>query len=604
MNPHRPTAGNGVHRTTKLLLAIATAITLTVVIACSAEEPPPTDRPDKDQQKLVQTIEAVTGQTNSAYMRPEWAAFFTKNPKVLAYRWYKGDECPSGNYSHRDDLYIFDSEEVLSEIEQQERGTEKPLIGTEGFHSPDGYICLALSQEIHPSSYTALHELAHAIVYVEQGLTGHNKMLDQSLTAVAIQFKNSGCRTQDSRLLEHIALATFFPQHAWDNQPTETPQERALFNFCYPEKSTTLTTPGSANAGRHLPTLTAEQIAAFPTRKPEFTTTQILLPTLSPQQIAEMLNIPELSNNFVEIHYDASTTINNRQAPLTGPLCQRGPLTAWSRTLELKDQGTLLLDANELPVQVLQIDFAKVHTTKKCQVEFRATVTIQSLIPNHEPNLTGFIAEFRTEAGHLIARTHADERIAVALDQFNHPEDLYDKPARLLIYDQFSQDTRPTPTPEAVIPSEQKHLTFTINPQEWESYYIGPQNHGLSHWTEVRRTSPDLSSSNLQITDAKGAPWTISSIYSVEEIRRYPGPPDRTKFTIYMSNNTRATADFTGYAISLTTSDPAMKGGGNWDPTDDKLPLGQARIKLVTHSVPTDLIEIRMWDTFEPSLAD
>ena len=62
MKPHRPKAGTGVHRTARLLLAIATAISLTMVIACSGEEPPPTDRPDKDQQKLAQTIEAVTGQ--------------------------------------------------------------------------------------------------------------------------------------------------------------------------------------------------------------------------------------------------------------------------------------------------------------------------------------------------------------------------------------------------------------------------------------------------------------------------------------------------------------------------------------------------------------
>ena len=62
MNPHRPTAGNGVHRTARLLLAIGTAIAMAVVIACSGDDRPPTDRPDKDQQKLAQTIEAVTGE--------------------------------------------------------------------------------------------------------------------------------------------------------------------------------------------------------------------------------------------------------------------------------------------------------------------------------------------------------------------------------------------------------------------------------------------------------------------------------------------------------------------------------------------------------------
>ena len=60
MNPHRPTAGNGVHRTAKLLFAMATAITLAVVIACSGNEPPPTDSPDRSQPQLEQTIEAMT----------------------------------------------------------------------------------------------------------------------------------------------------------------------------------------------------------------------------------------------------------------------------------------------------------------------------------------------------------------------------------------------------------------------------------------------------------------------------------------------------------------------------------------------------------------
>ena len=53
-------AGTKIHRTTRILPAIATAISLTVFIACSGNEPPPTDRPDRDQQRLSQTIEAMT----------------------------------------------------------------------------------------------------------------------------------------------------------------------------------------------------------------------------------------------------------------------------------------------------------------------------------------------------------------------------------------------------------------------------------------------------------------------------------------------------------------------------------------------------------------
>ena len=67
MNPHRPTAETEVHRTARILLAIATAITLTVVIACSVDEPPPTDRPDRDLQELAQTIEAVTSELTALH---------------------------------------------------------------------------------------------------------------------------------------------------------------------------------------------------------------------------------------------------------------------------------------------------------------------------------------------------------------------------------------------------------------------------------------------------------------------------------------------------------------------------------------------------------
>ena len=42
MNPNRRTAGNGVHRTTRLLLAIVIALTLTVLLACTAAPSDPT----------------------------------------------------------------------------------------------------------------------------------------------------------------------------------------------------------------------------------------------------------------------------------------------------------------------------------------------------------------------------------------------------------------------------------------------------------------------------------------------------------------------------------------------------------------------------------
>ena len=45
MNPYRPKAGTGVHRTARLLIAIATALTLAVLIACTAAPTDPTTTP-------------------------------------------------------------------------------------------------------------------------------------------------------------------------------------------------------------------------------------------------------------------------------------------------------------------------------------------------------------------------------------------------------------------------------------------------------------------------------------------------------------------------------------------------------------------------------
>ena len=45
MNPYRPKAGTGVHRTARLLLALVTAIALTVLISCTAARTDPTTTP-------------------------------------------------------------------------------------------------------------------------------------------------------------------------------------------------------------------------------------------------------------------------------------------------------------------------------------------------------------------------------------------------------------------------------------------------------------------------------------------------------------------------------------------------------------------------------
>ena len=194
-----------------------------------APSPQPTDRTTDSPRQTAST----NGDDGGKYQQPKWVSLFTTDPQVLAYRWYTADECPSGDYSYRDDLYLFAPEEVLSAVEMQQRDTGEKIIGVEGFHSTDGYICLALSESIHPSNFTALHELAHAIVYSEHGLTGHNKILDRALIDLALKFDDADCVTDDHRLSAFLFLHApiFF-------RPTPTPDHTSpLFRFCYGETS-------------------------------------------------------------------------------------------------------------------------------------------------------------------------------------------------------------------------------------------------------------------------------------------------------------------------------------------------------------------------------
>jgi len=359
-------------------------------------------------------------------------------------------------------------------------------------------------------------------------------------------------------------------------------------------------------AGIVLPTLAPDQITPLPTRHGENYT---MLPTLSPNEIAEASNIPEVHSRFLEIHYDASQTVNNRQVPANDSNCSggSGAITRWSRTHNIADQNFLIQDATGNPVQVIEISFAQVHpgrrySDRQCPSdEYRVSVTVKSLVPDTLPDLTGYTAEFRTKDGHIIGITDAHDGIAITLKGDQQPEDLYDRPARLLIYDGYTKDAQPTPTPTPELQPEQKQIIFTVNPQEWDSEYRGDQNRGPRYWTETTRQSPDLSSRNLRVADANNRLWTVKSIYSVEKTGKSSGP-DEAEFNVYLVNDNRAKAQLTGYRVTISTSEGHAQGGGYWDPIEDELPIGRATIKGKTQEVPTGEIIIMIWDTYYPAL--
>ena len=558
------------------ILIILAVMFISFTVACyPVNQAEPTENHQDKPRAAEQARGSVTSKDdkNPDFEQPEWVKAFTKDPRVLAYRWYRGNKCPSGKYSDRDDLYIFDKEEVLSQIEIQTREPGEK-IGTAGFHSTEGHICIALSEKIHPANYTALHELAHAIVYVEHGLTGHSKIYERKLLELIRLFDKAWCITGDQRLIEFIDRHIGNPHKSGRRPTTRTPDEQAVYDACLDRK---------------------------------YEVTYVMLPTAQPTPTPK-LDLPNVNNRFLEIRYDASKTANNDQDPVRGLNCAggSGPMTKWSRTLDIRPENALILDAEGKPVQITQLRFELVHPGRKytddeCPSDqYYATAEFEPLIPWEPANLTGYIAEFRTEEGQLIAMTPADGGIRITLDGDSQPEDLYARPARLLIYDPGSH--RPTPTPRPLKRPEDKMVEFTVNPQEWSSHYKGSINHGRRYWTETVRKSPDLSDRRIQITDSNGATWTVKSIFSVEATDRSSGP-DIADFSIYMVSESRAQAAFNGYEMMIIREDtPKTPTAGRWDPVEDRVPIGQAIMKGRTIGVPKGVLKIRIWDTNEPSL--
>ena len=111
------------------------------------------------------------------------------------------------------------------------------------------------------------------------------------------------------------------------------------------------------------------------------------------------------------------------------------------------------------------------------------------------------------------------------------------------------------------------------------------------------------SDKRLKIADTNGTLWTVTSIRSLEKTNSNTGP-DTTDFYVSLASDTRATSDFTGFNIDITAADGSIRGGGHWNPIEDKLPIESATISGRTTGLPPGAVTVRIWDTYEPSLAD
>ena len=159
----------------------------------------------------------------------------------------------------------------------------------------------------------------------------------------------------------------------------------------------------------------------------------------------------------------------------------------------------------------------------------------------------------------------------------------------------------PTSTPQPPIPPAHRQLEFTVNPQEWDSTYIGDRNHARRYWSETIRNSPDISYQNYQLKDNNGQSWTIQSIFATEKIKKSIGP-DTAEYNISLTSHTGVRAQFAGYTLSITPTYGKASGGSIWNPLQDQGAPGHTRFAATTTGVPNGPIRIRIWDSNEPTL--
>ena len=567
------------HLATLFLAAIVASAT----IVCTL---PGIPEPTAPQSQTYETYPYTTTHTDQAPVSPQasagnisetesqsptWLHMLTADPRVLAYKWYRGRDCPIGNYSTKDDRYIFDKDD-LSELESQGRDPNEKVIGARALWSPTGIICIAISEEIHPTNLAALHEIAHAIVYLEHGLDGHNEVFDDKLAELALIVDRSMCPVRDLRLKALIARSR--PIWGPSILPTRTPQEQQLFDFCYPPNVPQVTVP---------------------------TQTPTPVPTSTP-------STPQVNNTFLQLSYDASQVMNNRQVPVKSQNCAGGSkrLTKWSRTLPITSQPATIRDADGWTAHVVTMEFARIHPgrgylTDTCPSdEIHAWVTMER-DDMSTPNMTGYTVEWRDINGHLIATDTAHDgiRVSVKLDQ--NPEPLFEGPATLLIYDRHTGGSQPTPTPARAISPEEKTLIFDFDPTQWDRFSLGTK-YGFDSWHEYLSESPDLLQHDIEIIDAKSGTWTLSKIEQIE--KRYASrDTDYAEYTIYLTNSSRGMADFTGYNIELTGESDVYKQQ-SWHPVHNARPMEQAQF-TITIAIPQEgdgPLSLRIWDTYEPAL--
>ena len=341
-----------------------------------------------------------------------------------------------------------------------------------------------------------------------------------------------------------------------------------------------------------------------PTPKPTPTLTPIPTP-VSPEA------------RFLEIRYDASQTMNNRQDKLELN-CRMGRKESgikWSRTHNLQDHPENIIDTDGEMARIAYIEFEEIDRCDSAfeDLNWQVTVKTELVETGKAPNLTGFTIELRDGAGDLIATRQAecqgcDGYFKMAFAYADRPQDLFEKSAMILIYDNYTKGSQPTPTPEpAFLPGEKK-ATIPINPEEWDIESVGEVSYRQYDWVgyAYTKTPETMSVADLghEIKDLQGKVWQIQTVkcrigYGREEEARSEW--QRYKCWLLLTNEQRAEEkNFTGYHINLEKPDGTVLGEGGWQPPDPDTyqAIGQRNFTITVDTDYKGPMVINIWDEY------
>ncbi len=342
------------------------------------------------------------------------------------------------------------------------------------------------------------------------------------------------------------------------------------------------------------------------------------IPTSTPTPAPMPTPVPPEAR-FLEIRYDASRTMNNRQDKLQldcskwdGP--QSGVL--WSRTHNLQGHSQSIIDADGKEARIAHMAFEQIDRCNNDPGDrnYHLTIKTELVDTGEPPNFTGFTLELRDEEGNLVATEQpaclgCNGHINLKFGYKDRPQDLFEKPARILLYDNFTEGAQPTPTPEPIIRPEEKQATLVVDPTTWEREgYFQHSNYGYRGYQSWSRSRPqDLRDQRQRIRDLQGKTWEITTVTLHEEYNHTQDTEWRKYgFWLTLENEHRGEErNFTGYHINLEKPDGSLLGEGGWQPPDSNT-YQAVRQRHFTVTAETDYngpMVIKIWDEYDPAAA-